>query len=130
MTAPHKTSDQETDFETTIAQHIKGLRIALKISAVELDRLADFSTGTTERLECKDQSVYASHIYRMCQATGVGIDYFYGSGTENTALSSPEAQEKQRLLNAYMHIQDTATKRNVFELIETIANEYEGHPEK
>jgi len=115
-------------FDAAIAQRIRSLREALRISAAELDRRTGLNPGTIGRMERQEQRVYAAHLYRISQETGVGIHYFYGADTDTTAPSSPAEQETQRLLNAYMHIKDPVTKRDVYELIKSIADEFEANP--
>ena len=94
----------------------------------ELDRQTELSPGTIGRIERQEQRVYASHLYRISQQTGVSIHYFYGADTDNAAPSTSAEQETQRLLDAYMHIKDPVTKRDVYELIKSIADEIVATP--
>lgn len=114
--------------DATIAQRIRDLRDALQISAAELDRIAKFGVGTIGRMERREQRVYAAHLYRIDFETGVGINYFYGTEPETSATTSAEERETQRLLNAYLHIKDPGMKRNVYELIQSMADELEATP--
>lgn len=114
--------------DATIAQRIRSLRNALQISAAELDRIANFSVGTIGRMERQEQRVYAAHLYRIGFETGVGINYFYGTEPQTSATASAEERETQRLLNAYLHIKDPGMKRNVYELIQSMADELEAPP--
>ena len=124
-----RTDTREIDFDAEIPRRIKNVRSGLGISASTLDRMTGFNAGTTGRLERGDQRVYATHLHRICAATGISIGYFYAlpnDGPEDP--STPSAHtielETQRLLQAYMQIQDPRLKRDVFELVETLANEY------
>ena len=114
--------------DATIAQRIRRLRNALHISAAKLDRIAGFSAGTIGRMERMEQRVYAVHLYRISFETGVGINYFFDGDTPSTSVASGEEREKQRLLRAYLHIKDPGMKRNVFELIQSMADELETTP--
>ncbi len=73
--------------EAIFARRIRVLRRVLGISASELDRQTGFGAGTIGRLERENQRIYASHLYRIGETTGVGVDYFYmgldGSQSEN-----------------------------------------------
>jgi transcriptional regulator with XRE-family HTH domain len=126
-----KVSDQsdphvaQADFPAqTIPTRIKMLREAVGLTAVQLDRLTSLCAGTIGRLERGDQKVYASHLFRIAQATGVDIGWFYGEPTADTAMpSGTHALEQRRLLDAYLRIGDPGLKRDVFELIEALAND-------
>ncbi|OEJ69177.1 helix-turn-helix domain-containing protein [Magnetovibrio blakemorei] len=118
------------DFDRFFPIRIKAMRLSLNLSAAMMDRHAGFSPGTTGRLERGELRVYANHLYALCAATGVPIGFFYDTLDD---AQSPEASpggsydqelEKQRLLLAFMSIKDPTIKRDVFELIETLANEY------
>lgn len=125
-----KASDQadpnvaQADSSTqAIPGRIKTLREAVGLTAVQLDRLTGLCTGTIGRLERGDQKVYASHLFRIAQATGVEIGWFYCESTAHTAPSGTHALEQQRLLDAYLRIDNPGLKRDVFELIESLAND-------
>jgi len=118
---------KSTSLDHDIPIRLKALRMSLGLSAAMMDRQAGFSTGTTGRLERGDLRVYANHLYRICEATGIAIGYFYdqldiSSANANTVGDAQEL-EKQRLLLAYMKIKDPTLKRDVFELVETLAAE-------
>lgn len=80
--------------ESIFARRIRVLRRVLGISASELDRQVGFGVGTIGRLERGNQRIYASHLYRVGEITGVGVDYFYmgldGSQSENGQKSDQE----------------------------------------
>jgi len=128
MTDVKGTAQPPDAFDVTIAQRIRSLREALQISAANLDRRTGLCPGTIGRMERQEQRVYAAHLYLISSETGVGIHYFYGTDAENAALSTPAEQETQRLLQAYVHIKDPVTKRDVYELIKSIAEEFEAAP--
>jgi len=117
-------------FEHTFPIRIKAMRLSLNLSAAMMDRHAGFSPGTTGRLERGELRVYANHLYALCAATGMPIGFFYDTlndaqNPETSPGGSNEQElEKQRLLLAFMSIKDPRLKRDVFELIETLANEY------
>lgn len=129
-------SDQNLD--ALIPIRLKALRTALGISAATLDRQAGLAPGTTGRLERGDQRVYGAHLHHICTATGIAMGYFYTpadeTGDHPEAMpdappgASAQELEKQRLLLAYMKIKDPALKRDVFELVETLANECGAKP--
>lgn len=97
------------------------LRAALNVTAADMDRLTDLCAGTTGRLERGDQRVYASHLYRIAQVTGVDVGWFYRADGELPTISSKHELEKQDLLEAYMRITDPVLKRDVFDLVETLS---------
>lgn len=113
-------------FEHTFPIRIKAMRLSLNLSAAMMDRHAGFSPGTTGRLERGELRVYANHLYALCAATGMPIGFFYDTldDAKSTPGSNEQELEKQRLLRAFMSIKDPRLKRDVFELIETLANEY------
>ena len=121
------TACQTSDFDAIIPRRIKYLREVLEFTATDLDRLAGFGLGTVRNLERKDQRLYAHHLIKISQATGVGLNYFYDKTETSSPSSSAEQQEMFRLLEAYHKLDNPSTKRNVFELIEAIALE---QPEK
>jgi transcriptional regulator with XRE-family HTH domain len=116
----------DDDLDKHIPHRLKALRTALGVSAATLDRQTGFNSGTIGRLERGDQRVYAAHLYRISTVTGISIGYFFeptNSGSPQGGTS--EELEKQRLLRAYMDIADPGLQRDVFELIETLAGEYD-----
>lgn len=120
---------EQDDFDAILPDRLKILRQSLGISAAKLDQFADFSPGTAGRLERGDQRIYATHLYKIAAATGISISYFFASAearTDPASAQSASADEldKQRLLNAYLQIRDPRLKREVFELVETLAQEY------
>jgi len=129
LTPPNRSSllDDKTtaapDHERSIPIRLRALRLSLGLSAAMLDRHAGFVIGTIGRLERGDLRIYATHLYRIGEALGVSIGYFYGQPDVPQAGETnddPEL-EKQCLLSAYMKIKDPTLKRDVFELIETLA---------
>ena len=119
--APLKHSALDRD----IPIRLKALRMSLGLSAAMMDRQAGFTIGTVGRLERGDLRVYANHLYRISSATGVAISYFYDQldCPDTAANTNTQDLEKQRLLLAYMNIKDPTLKRDVFELVETLAAE-------
>lgn len=117
--------NQSLGLDHDIPVRLKALRHALGISAANLDRQAGFTLGTTGRLERGDQRIYAAHLFHIANVTGITVQYFYTS--ENDAQSigaaTSEELEKHRLLQAYMKIKDLGLKRDVFELVETLAKD-------
>lgn len=123
-TAPEPAETHEDFQAQSIAARIKMLRESVGLSAVQLDRLTGLGAGTTGRLERADQKIYASHLFRIAQATGVDVGWFYDEpDTSASCACNAHALEQQRLLDAYLRIQDSSLKRDVFELIESLANE-------
>lgn len=125
MPKPAKASNHQHSLVDGFARRIKALREGAGLSGAELDRLTGLCPGTTGRLERGDQRVYASHLYRIAQATGVDIEWFYRSdaSTPDAGMdqATGQALEKQRLLDAYMRITDPGLKRDVFELVEVLS---------
>ena len=84
--------------EAIFARRIRVLRRVLGISASELDRQTGFGAGTIGRLERENQRIYASHLYRIGETTGVGVNYFYmgldGSQSENRPKSGRETEKE------------------------------------
>ncbi|HEY9163837.1 MAG TPA: helix-turn-helix transcriptional regulator [Magnetovibrio sp.] len=119
-------NSQDDPQAQAIAERIKTLREAIGLTAVQLDRLTGQSSGTTGRLERGHQKIYASHLFRIAQATGVEVAWFYCEPDVATSCTCGAHDfEQQRLLDAYLSIQDTGLKRDVFELVESLANEYQ-----
>jgi len=112
------------DLDACFPSRLKDLRKALGLSAANLDRRAGFCNGTTGRLERGEQRFYASHLQRICTATGLSIDYFYSAHSAgDTPRGGTRELEKQRLLQAYIRIKSPSLKRDVFELVESLADE-------
>jgi len=125
MTKDCNASGQQIDLDVFISERIRSLRSFMSCSAADLDRIAGFNIGTTTRLERQVQRIYASHLYRICCATGVAIDFFYHRNVEIETSTSQYEQEKFRLLDAYGRLENSTAKRDIFELVEAIANESE-----
>ena len=115
------TIDTEDCKISAIPARIKLLREAVGDSAAHLDRQTGLAVGTTGRLERGDQRVYGSHLYRIAQATGIDVGWFYRESHDVFVEGSGTDHETQRLVAAYMQINDPGLKRDVFELIETLA---------
>lgn len=124
MTDSQHSADHGDDFDDIIPYRILLLRQVFELSAADLDRAAGFAAGTTGRLERHDQRVYASHLIKICQVTDIDLNYFYNQHDPQLVPTTHVKQEQIRLLNAYHQIEDIATKRNVFELIEALAVEH------
>jgi len=122
-----RTSTQHPAPIDAFCERIKALRDRAGLTGAELDRLAGFCTGTTGRLERGDQRIYASHLFYIAQATGIDIGWFYRADNpcpKPNFTPGPEFTmefETQRLLEAYMRINDLTLKRDVFELVEVLA---------
>ena len=123
--ASGKTGQQEALIDA-IPGRLKALRVAVGLTAAEMDRLTGLSTGTAGRLERGSQRVYASHLYRIAQATGVDVGWFYRASGEAPNAGTQHDLEKQRLLDAYMRITDPRLKRDVCELVESLAKSAKG----
>lgn len=121
MSKASGTTDTDDCKINAIPARIKVLRAAVGVSAAQLDRQAGWAAGTTGRLERGDQRVYGSHLYRIAQATGVDVGWFYRESPNALVGGSDPEHETQRLVDAYMRINDPGLKRDVFELIETLA---------
>lgn len=106
-----------------LPSRVKALRRGVGLTAIQLDRLAGLGSGTVGRLERGHQKIYAAHLYRIAQAVGVNISWFYqGAETDNDLASGSERDsETQRLLSAYLRISDPGLQRDVFELVESLA---------
>lgn len=125
------TQQLSSNLDVQIPARLKALRTKLGLSAATLDRQAHFAPGTTGRLERRDQRIYATHLYRIATIMGVDISYFYTTTDEAIPQgTSPQDTEKQRLLEAYMRITDPTLKRDVFELVETLAGNDAPNPPK
>jgi len=111
------------DYEHSIPIRLRALRQSLNLSAAMVDRHAGFAIGTTGRLERGDLRIYATHLYRIAEAVGMSIGYFYDQldGLDADKNSPDHELEKQSLLLAYMKIKDPALMRDIFELIEALA---------
>ena len=120
------TDSVDDDLDKHIPHRLKALRTALGVSAATLDRQTGFNPGTIGRLERGDQRVYAAHLYRISTVTGISVSYFFEPANGDSPQDgTSEELEKQRLLRAYMDIADPGLQRDVFELIETLAGEYD-----
>lgn len=117
------TGKPEPDLDRDLAHRIRDLRRALNMTARELDDLTGQGTGTTGRLERGEQRVYAAHLYRIAQATGVDIEWFC---RDESVTLSPTADYEgdhhgRRLLDAYLRIEDPGVRRDVYDLIAHLA---------
>ncbi|MBL4615442.1 MAG: helix-turn-helix transcriptional regulator [Magnetovibrio sp.] len=120
----HNNTFDSDELDNSMPQRIKALRHGLGMSAATLDRQAGFTLGTTGRLERGDQRIYSSHLFHISSVTGMTIGYFYMTDIDiqNSPAAHSEELEKQQFLQAYITIKDPRLKRDVFELIETLAN--------
>lgn len=123
---PHTATVQTAALlSAAIPSRIKALRMAVGLTAAQLDQLTGLSAGTVGRLERGDQRVYASHLYRIGQATGVDVAWFYRKGNEASDIGTSHDLEMHRLLEAYLRITDPGLKRDVFELVESLSKNTE-----
>ena len=111
----------QDDPAAAIPGRIKALRTALNLTATEMDRKMHLCTGTTGRLERGTQRVYASHLYRIAEVTGVDVGWFYRTEDEVPHAGSALELEKQKLVEAYMRITDPVLKHDVCSLIESLS---------
>ncbi len=120
-----KSSKQASSDAFDIPARIKALRLAIGMSAADLDRQTGLCPGTIGRLERGSQRVYASHLGRISMVTGVDVGWFY-RGDDEVSKAPPANdsldQEKQRLVDAYARIKDPALKHNAFELVKSLAD--------
>ena len=122
MTTAVSTPHGLENLEQTIPEKVEALRKALGLSAAQLERLADFPTGTIRRLEGGKQRIYASHLYHIARVTGVSVRYFFTDGDD--PRHDTREHEAGRLLNAYMSLPTSALRRDVFDLVESMADEW------
>ena len=96
---PTNDTPANTTNDIIFSRRLRILRRILGISAAELDARAGFGAGTIGRMERSDQRIYASHLYRIGEVSGVGVDYFYiGLGDDITTEQLAEA-EVEYLMN-------------------------------
>jgi len=123
-------SGTESDIANDIifARRLRILRRVLGISAAELDGRAGFGAGTIGRMERSDQRIYASHLYRIGEVTGVGVDYFYiGLGDDVTGEQMAEAKVKY-LMNCLTIASNNNVRGDAKIVAEIIARELAINP--
>lgn len=123
MRASSGANDASDRLERDIPQRIRRLRDALGLSATMLDSAAGFRQGTSGRLERGEQRVYGSHLYRISAATGVAIGWFYTESGEDASPTTHMEHEQRRLLEVYLRIRSPALRRDVFELVQSLAEQ-------
>ena len=99
---PEKRSDNppiDNTNDIIFARRIRVLRRVLGISAAELDGRAGFGAGTIGRMERSDQRIYASHLYRIGEIAGVGVDYFYIGLSDDASNEDVTKAEVEYLMN-------------------------------
>ncbi|MCW8916684.1 MAG: helix-turn-helix domain-containing protein [Magnetovibrio sp.] len=111
------------DLDIQLATRLKALRITLGISAATMDRDAGFNVGTIGRLERGDQRIYAIHLYRVCQLTGLALEYFYSSSGhyENTKFTTADELERHELMLNFMRIKKPTLRHDLLELIQSLS---------
>lgn len=112
---------QDQALTAAIPKRIKLLRTRASLTGAQLDRATRLCAGTIGRLERGDQKVYANHLYLIAQAIGVDVGWFYRKDGEAPDIGNEHELEMQCLLEAYLRITDPVLKRDVFELVETLA---------
>lgn len=113
----------ETANDAIFARRIRILRRVLGISASELDSRAGFGVGTTGRLERGEVRIYASHLYRIGEITGVGIDYFYIGLDGEPAAENPDEAEIKYLVNCLKNVNDGHIRDSTATVAEMIYRE-------
>lgn len=116
--SPVAHSADDPPFDDLIPRRIRQLRVRLNLTAQALDRQAGLGPGTIGRLERGEQRIYANHLFRIASATGIDIAWLYGNAANQ--------DEGRRLIETYMRIADPVLKRDVFELIESLAQDGQG----
>jgi transcriptional regulator with XRE-family HTH domain len=121
MPKPSKHTKGHPPTADVIAARIRSLRKGLNLTGAELERLTGLCAGAIGRLERGSQKIYASHLFRIAQATGVDVGWFYRDDDDPPRDATRQDVEIHRLLEAYMRISDPGLKHDVFELIESLA---------
>lgn len=84
------TGNKRQHIDLAVARRLKLVRQILGFTATDLDWRCGYGPGTFGRLERGDQRIYANHLYRLTEITGIGIDFFF-SGIEDPAPADAPA---------------------------------------
>lgn len=118
-----------------IAGRLRLRRLQLKIQPAVVEMAVGLRSGTLKRFEGAIRPIPASLLFRLATLLEVDVDYFFAADAAAEARppqpASPEGAaadgaqrdlaEARRFLAFYTHLQDGAVRRQVRELVRSIA---------
>lgn len=117
--APKSTASAD-QIDDLLPGRIRTLRERLGLTARQLETLADLPKGTVGRMERGTRRIYANDLFRIALVTGQNFAQFYAPNQDpSEGTGQPE---QNRLLEAYGRIADKRIRREVYELIESLAD--------
>lgn len=86
-----------------VAARLKQTREALKLTQARLCRIADISTSAWNNYETADARIGVDQAIKLCQATGVTLDWIYRgirSGLPSAILEGLTQLEREKRMSA------------------------------
>lgn len=113
MPATHR-SGKRQHIDLAVARRLKLMRQILGFSATELDRRCGYGPGTIGRLERGNQRIYANHLFRLSEITGISIDFFF------TGIEDPAGSVKPDMASEMEGFDGLLQSHNVQEIVERL----------
>jgi transcriptional regulator with XRE-family HTH domain len=107
--------------DMTMASKLRARRLELGMPQVELGDKAGVSYKQIQKYEKGINRVSADRLQKIAKALDMDVNDFFAKPSPAIKSVEPSDEFSLRLLRAYSHIKDQATRRQVVILIETIA---------
>ena len=136
-----KVSDGPNPVDTHVGSRLRVLRKLKGFSQEKLAQILGLTFQQIQKYERADNRIGASRLYEIAQALGVSVAYFfegYGSkpprgliyalsedGSDSNGNGTSEdvlhRSETLKLVSSYYQIKDEATRKQVLDMVKTIA---------
>jgi len=122
-----------------VGNRIRGRRIGLKISQTKLGNVIDVTFQQIQKYENGTNRVGASNLYRIAEALGVNVSFFFEGLTESTSRARGRAggfadgeqamlqgdplssRESIELMHNFYRINDNQVRRRLFQLVRALS---------
>lgn len=113
-----------------VAARLRGRRLELGLDPQLLDLVIGASPGTIERVECGERRIGAAQLFRVGEALGVDVPYFFDGPTDRSTfepLETPEPDsravaEAKRFARAYIRVPDPHVREMIRDLVRSVAD--------
>lgn len=112
-----------------VAERLRQRRLELGLDPRLLDLVIGASPGTIERVEIGDRRIGAGQLFRVGEALGVEVPYFFDEPTDRSTiepLEKPEPDsravaEAKRFARAYFRVSDPHVREMISDLVRSVA---------
>ena len=129
------TARSADDVDAYVGSRVRLRRMALGISQEQLGEALGLTFQQIQKYEKGQNRIGAGRLFKIAQVMSVGVEYFYeglpvaeeSQAAREAAVRDAEAQaflassDGNSLVRAFLQIKDTATRRRIIDLVNTIA---------